>query len=152
MEQEQPKIIDANSIITQDNKLYHEFVECISSALDARDPYTGDHSRISAIILHHHERYDGKGYPFGAKADEIPIGARIIAVCDSIDAMASARAYRKALPLDIVRNEIEKNIGLMYDPAVAKKMLDNWSIIKEMYGHGELCGECHFCHDNGEEI
>lgn len=40
----------------------------------------------------------------------------------------------------------------MYDPAVAKKMLDNWSIIKEMYGHGELCGECHFCHDNGEEI
>lgn len=43
MEQEQPKIIDANSIITQDNKLYHEFVECISSALDARDPYTGDH-------------------------------------------------------------------------------------------------------------
>ena len=204
MEQEQPKIIDANSIITQDNKLYHEFVECISSALDARDPYTGDHSRrvsdtatvlakmlgladdeiqeihiaahlhdigkigipdsillkpgrlddeewalmkqhpqigsdilskspsfsrISAIILHHHERYDGKGYPFGAKADEIPIGARIIAVCDSIDAMASARAYRKALPLDIVRNEIEKNIGLMYDPAVAKKMLDNWSII-----------------------
>ena len=45
MEQEQPKIIDANSIITQDNKLYHEFVECISSALDARDPYTGDHSR-----------------------------------------------------------------------------------------------------------
>ncbi len=109
-------------------------------------------SRISAIILHHHERYDGKGYPFGAKADEIPIGARIIAVCDSIDAMASARAYRKALPLDIVRNEIEKNVGLMYDPAVAKKMLDNWSIIKEMYGHGELCGECHFCHDNGEEI
>ena len=194
MEQEQPKIIDANSIITQDNKLYHEFVECISSALDARDPYTGDHSRrvsdtatvlakmlgladdeiqeihIAAHLhdigkigipdsillkpgrLHHHERYDGKGYPFGAKADEIPIGARIIAVCDSIDAMASARAYRKALPLDIVRNEIEKNIGLMYDPAVAKKMLDNWSIIKEMYGHGELCGECHFCHDNGEEI
>ncbi len=44
MEQEQPKIIDANSIITQDNKLYHEFVECISSALDTRDPYTGDHS------------------------------------------------------------------------------------------------------------
>lgn len=227
MEQEQPKIIDANSIITQDNKLYHEFVECISSALDARDPYTGDHSRrvsdtatvlakmlgladdevqeihiaahlhdigkigipdsvllkpgrlddeewvlmkqhsqigadilskspsfsrISAIILHHHERYDGKGYPFGAKADEIPIGARIIAVCDSIDAMASARAYRKALPLDIVRSEIEKNIGLMYDPTVAEKMLDNWSIIKEIYGHGKLCGECHFCRDNGEEI
>lgn len=45
VEREQSNIIDTNSIITPDNKLYHEFVECISSALDARDPYTGDHSR-----------------------------------------------------------------------------------------------------------
>lgn len=109
-------------------------------------------SRISAIILHHHERYDGKGYPFGAKEQEIPLGSRIIAVCDSIDAMASARAYRKALPLDTVYEEIEKNIGLMYDPDVAKKLLDNRSIIEEVYGHKELCGECHFCHENGDDI
>lgn len=109
-------------------------------------------SRISAIILHHHERYDGKGYPFGAKEQEIPLGSRIIAVCDSIDAMASARAYRKALPLDTVYEEIEKNIGLMYDPDVAKKILDNRSIIEEVYGHKELCGECHFCHENGDDI
>ena len=60
-------------------------------------------------------------------------------------------AYNNAIK-EFKLNEIEKNIGLMYDPAVAKKMLDNWSIIKEIYGHGELCGECHFCHDNGEEI
>lgn len=227
VEREQSNIIDTNSIITPDNKLYHEFVECISSALDARDPYTGDHSRrvsdtatllaemmglsddeiqeihiaahlhdigkigipdsvllkpgrlndeewalmkqhsqigadilakspsfsrISAIILHHHERYDGKGYPFGAKEEEIPLGSRIIAVCDSIDAMASARAYRNALPLDTVHDEIEKNIGLMYDPDVARKILDNWSIIKEIYGHSNLGGECHFCHCSGEDI
>lgn len=198
VELDRSEIIDTNNIITPDNELYHEFVECISSALDARDPYTGDHSRrvsdtatllakmlglsddeiqeihiaahlhdigkigipdsvllkpgrlddeewkmmkrhpqigadilaksprfsrISAIILHHHERYDGKGYPFGAKEQEIPLGSRIIAVCDSIDAMASARAYRKALPLDTVYEEIEKNIGLMYDPDVAKSYL-----------------------------
>ncbi len=227
VELDRSEIIDTNNIITPDNELYHEFVECISSALDARDPYTGNHSRrvsdtatllakmlglsddeiqeihiaahlhdigkigipdsvllkpgrlddeewkmmkrhpqigadilaksprfsrISAIILHHHERYDGKGYPFGAKEQEIPLGSRIIAVCDSIDAMASARAYRKALPLDTVYEEIEKNIGLMYDPDVAKKILDNRSIIEEVYGHKELCGECHFCHENGDDI
>lgn len=187
---------------------YHEMVECITSALDARDPYMGNHSRrvsdmacflcqklgisheetqeihisghlhdigkigvpdrvllkpgklndeewvlmkkhpeigadilsksphfsrIAAIILHHHERWDGKGYPFGAKGTEIPIGARIIAVCDSIDAMASARAYRKALPLDVVKSEIEKNIGIMYDPKIAQVALDNWKELTKEY-------------------
>ena len=179
----------------------HDLVECITSALDARDPYTGNHSRrvchvlgmpeditreihiaghlhdigkigipdkvllkpgrlndeewelmkqhskigadilagalkfarIAAIILHHHERFDGKGYPFGAKGEEIPLGSRIIAVCDSIDAMASSRAYRGALPLETVRSEIEKNSGLMYDPDVAKAMLDNWQIVENTY-------------------
>lgn len=180
---------------------YHEIVECITSALDARDPYTGDHSRrvsdmaclisrcmglsedeiceihiaghlhdigkigipdrvllkegklddeewalmkkhpqigseilssskhfarIAAIILHHHERWDGKGYPFGAKGDEIPLGARIIAVCDSIDAMTSKRSYRNALPIEVCRGEIEKNIGIMYDPTVARTALEHW--------------------------
>ena len=90
-------------------------------------------SRIAAIILHHHERWDGKGYPFGAKGTEIPIGARIIAVCDSIDAMASARAYRKALPLDVVKSEIEKNIGIMYDPKIAQVALDNWEELTKEY-------------------
>ena len=187
---------------------YHELVECITSALDARDPYTGNHSRrvselacyicsliglsesetqeihiaahlhdigkigipdrvllktgkldddewammqrhpqigadilacshgfsrISAIILHHHERYDGGGYPFGAKGEEIPLGARIIAICDSIDAMASTRSYRKALPMDVVRSEIEKNIGKMYDPAIAQAVLEHWEETVAVY-------------------
>lgn len=191
-----------------DKQVYHELVDCITSALDARDPYTGDHSRrvsdmacaicelmglsqkeydethiaahlhdigkigvpdaillkpsslndeewaimkkhpqigadilsksphfsrISAIILHHHERFDGKGYPFGAKGEEIPLGARIIAVCDSIDAMASARAYRKALPIEICKSEIERNVGLMYDPDVANLILSHWEIAEKMY-------------------
>lgn len=187
---------------------YHEFVECITSALDARDPYTGKHServsdmacligelmglseaetqeihiaghlhdigkigipdrvllkegrlddeewklmkkhaeigadilsksthfaRLGAIILHHHERWDGKGYPFGAKGTEIPLGARIIAVCDSIDAMASKRAYRDALPLEVCKAEIEKNLGIMYDPEVARLALENWDRLTEVY-------------------
>ncbi len=183
------------------NYEYHDFVECITSALDARDPYTGKHServsdiacfiskhmglsedeireihiaghlhdigkigipdrvllkesnlddeewemmkkhpqigadilsksphflRLAAIIVHHHERWDGNGYPFGAKGDEIPIGARIIAICDSIDAMASKRAYRDALPLSVCKQEIEKNKGIMYDPKIVEIALKNW--------------------------
>ena len=90
-------------------------------------------ARIAAMILHHHERFDGRGYPFGAQGEEIPLGSRIIAVCDSIDAMASSRAYRSALPLSTVRDEIEKNSGLMYDPKIAKVMLENWRIVEETY-------------------
>lgn len=186
----------------------HELVECITSALDARDPYTGEHSRrvsdmscilchrlgmseaetqeihiaahlhdigkigipdrillkegrlddeewafmkkhpeigaeiisksphfsrIAAVILHHHERWDGKGYPFGAKGDEIPLGARIIAVCDSIDAMASKRSYRNALPLEACKAEIKKNIGVMYDPDVARLALECWEELTAEY-------------------
>ncbi|MDO4960459.1 MAG: diguanylate cyclase [Eubacteriales bacterium] len=78
------------------------------------------------IVLHHHERYDGTGYPDGLKGDAIPIGARIIFIADSIDAMMTRRAYRQAYSIDRCREEIEKNIGTMYDPEVGKVILDNW--------------------------
>lgn len=81
------------------------------------------------IVLHHHERYDGRGYPEGLAGDDIPIGARIIAIADSIDAMTSRRCYRDAMSLDFCRNEIEKNIGLMYDPAIANMALEHWNEI-----------------------
>lgn len=57
-------------------------------------------------VLHHHERIDGSGYPEGLKGDEIPVGARIIAVCDAFDAMASARPYRSGLPLTEIRRRL----------------------------------------------
>lgn len=84
------------------------------------------------IVMHHHERYDGKGYPDGVKGDEIPLGARIVAIADSIDAMTSKRVYRDALPLEVCRGEIEKNIGVMYDPAIAKIVLENWNDMEEI--------------------
>ena len=198
MEQEQPKIIDANSIITQDNKLYHEFVECISSALDARDPYTGDHSRrvsdtatvlakmlgladdeiqeihiaahlhdigkigipdsillkpgrlddeewalmkqhpqigadilskspsfsrISAIILHHHERYDGKGYPRGLKGTGIPLMGRILTIADCFDAMTARRPYKQECSIDYAAGELKKNSGTQFDPELVPVFL-----------------------------
>jgi len=84
------------------------------------------------IVLHHHERYDGRGYPEGLKGEEIPIGARIIAIADSIDAMTSKRVYRDALSLDYCRNEIEKNLGVMYDPAIGKVVLDHWNEVADL--------------------
>ncbi len=73
---------------------------------------------------YHHERYDGTGYPNGLMGEEIPEIARIIAVADAYDAMASDRSYRRALPQQIVRDEILKGKGTQFDPAIADVMLE----------------------------
>lgn len=78
---------------------------------------------IIPAVKHHHERMDGKGYPDGLKREEIPLGARILAVADAYEAMTSHRAYRKALPHKIALKEIEKNKGHHFDPEVVKIFL-----------------------------
>lgn len=183
---------------------YHEIIDCITFALDTRDPYTGGHSQrvsdmalevckllklnqndtekihiaahlhdigkigipdsillkqgklddsewqimknhpeiganilkksaylteLAEIVLFHHERFDGKGYPEGKSGNDIPLGARIIAICDSIDAMTSNRCYRKSLSFEDCYNQIKINLGKMYDPQIGQKVLDNWSQI-----------------------
>lgn len=72
------------------------------------------------IIRHHHERWDGKGYPDGLKGTAIPLGARIVAVADTFDAMTSDRPYRKALTPEEALKEIEKCAGTQLDPDVVK--------------------------------
>lgn len=81
---------------------------------------------VAGIVRGHHERWDGKGYPDGLAGTQIPLGSRIIAIADSIDAMISDRPYRKGMDVSICKSEIEKNAGIMYDPDVAKAALDNW--------------------------
>jgi putative nucleotidyltransferase with HDIG domain len=71
----------------------------------------------------HHERVDGKGYPVGLRNHEIPLAARIIKVCDAIDAMLSDRPYRKALDLSAVREQLEVYSGTQFDPEVVKAVL-----------------------------
>lgn len=180
---------------------YHEIIECITGALDAKDPYTAGHSQrvsdmalkigrlmglsddmvekihiaahlhdiekigipdailnkkekldewewkvikthpqigadilsksahlaeMKDIILYHHERFNGLGYPAGLKGEKIPLGARIIALCDSIDAMTSNRVYRRAYSFDFCYLEIEKNLGKMYDPTIGGFVLSHW--------------------------
>lgn len=73
--------------------------------------------------LYHHERYDGKGYPEGLSSTDIPLYARIIGVADSFDAMNSDRCYRKRLPMDVIRKELQENSGKQFDPEVVKHMI-----------------------------
>jgi putative two-component system response regulator len=75
-------------------------------------------------ILHHHERYDGKGYPGHLSGKEIPLESRIMAIADTFDAMTSTRAYRKALPLDAANAEIRRCAGTQFDPEVAPVFLE----------------------------
>lgn len=68
--------------------------------------------------LYHHERYDGKGYPIGLQGENIPFQARIIAIADTYDAMASDRSYRKALPTEVIIEELTKSRGIQFDPQI----------------------------------
>lgn len=186
---------------------YHEIIDCIVSALDAKDAYTAGHSRrvsdmslvvcsllgldsentqkihiaahlhdigkigipdavlnkkgrlndeewqiikrhpeigaeilsksshlneLKEIVLWHHERFDGKGYPNGLKAEKIPVGSRIISICDSIDAITSNRYYRNANSLAFCYQEIEKNLGTMYDPMIGSYVLEHWDQLAQI--------------------
>jgi len=75
------------------------------------------------IVLTHHERYDGRGYPQGLVGDEIPLSARIFAVADTLDAMTSDRPYRRALPYSAAREEITRESERQFDPKVVKGFL-----------------------------
>jgi putative nucleotidyltransferase with HDIG domain len=81
-------------------------------------------SEEKEMICHHHERYDGKGYPDGLKGENIPMGARILAIADTFDAMNSERAYRKPLPEDVIIAELKNASGNQLDPCIVAVFLD----------------------------
>ncbi len=186
------------------NNLYHDIIECLTSALEAKDNYTSGHStrvadmayelakkigvkgkelqrihmaahlhdigkigipdrilhkkgrllphefaliqqhpiigyntlkkskklsQISRIVLHHHERWDGEGYPTGIAGKKIPLGSRIIAICDTIDAMTTKRSYREAFTWEYCIQEIKANQGLQFDPELvdaAQSLFNGW--------------------------
>ena len=74
----------------------------------------------SEIVLSHQEKYDGTGYPRNLKSEQIPLGARVFAVADTLDAMISYRPYRKALPLQEAKEEIRRHAGTQFDPRVVE--------------------------------
>jgi putative nucleotidyltransferase with HDIG domain len=76
------------------------------------------------IVLHHQERFDGQGYPMRKTGEDIPLGARIFAVVDTLDAMTSDRPYRKGLPYERARDELLKYAGKQFDPKIVQAFLE----------------------------
>jgi len=79
--------------------------------------------RAALDVLHHHEMFDGKGYPAGLKETEIPIVSRIVSVIDAFDAMVSSRPYRKGLPYEEAVRRLIQSSGTQFDPAVVQCFL-----------------------------
>jgi HD-GYP domain-containing protein (c-di-GMP phosphodiesterase class II) len=80
-------------------------------------------SRARDVVLHHHERWDGSGYPHGLRGEEIPLWARLFAVGDAVDAMTSFRPYRPGLPLSTALDEIADHAGTQFDPRCVEGFL-----------------------------
>ncbi|HQO05102.1 MAG TPA: HD-GYP domain-containing protein [Fervidobacterium sp.] len=128
------KIVVPSSILNKESKLTIEEFEVIkkhpvyghdflSTSPELRD--------LARYVFHHHERWDGKGYPAGISGEEIPLISRIIMVADSWDAMRSDRPYRKGLSKEKAMEEILKHSGAQFDPNIAKvfiKMLTDGEI------------------------
>jgi len=89
----------------------------------------GSFKDLVPIVYHHHERFDGTGYPQGIYGEQIPLLARIIAIADSFDAMTSTRHYRKALSIDNALLEIELNGGKQFDPSISNIFVDHFGSI-----------------------
>jgi response regulator RpfG family c-di-GMP phosphodiesterase len=100
-----------------------------------RIPFLRD---AAEIVLAHQEFYDGSGYPHGLKGDEIPLGARIFAIADCLDAMVSDRPYRRALPMSHALEEIKRCSGSQFDPEVVKVFFSipeqHWLDLRENLG------------------
>ena len=79
---------------------------------------------VALMLLHHHERFDGRGYPVGLKGDEIPYGARIISVTDAFDAMTSDRPYRASIGVGAAVHELTTNAGTQFDPEIVQAFLN----------------------------
>lgn len=133
------KIGIPDSILLKDSKLDDEEYSQIKNHPSIGVHMLGDaqiFSDIIPIVKHHHERFDGRGYPSQLSGTQIPLNARIAAVADTFDAMTSNRSYRKALPLEVVKEEIKKCSGTQFDPDIANVFLDilenNYDLIENI--------------------
>ncbi len=132
------KIAVADAILLKPAKLTaEEWVEM------RKHPIAGDEilKRVpflrpaSAIVRHHHERFDGTGYPDALKGGQIPLGARLFSVADTLDAMTSDRSYRRAPGFEAARSEIQRYSGKQFDPHIVELFLkvppDMWTQVRE---------------------
>jgi len=87
---------------------------------------------VVPIVRAHHEKWNGTGYPHGLKGEEIPIGARILAAVDCLDALATDRQYRRALPLDEAMKVVQKESGTSFDPRVVEALTKHYVVLEKM--------------------
>ena len=83
---------------------------------------------VVSCVRHHHERWDGRGYPDGIPGPSIPLGARIITIADTIDAMTTNRPYRNALPLEVVLSELNKGKSAQFDPELVELTVNSVTV------------------------
>ncbi len=114
-----------------------EFAVMRTHPLIGHDILSGSQSHFvqmgALIALHHHERWDGSGYPHGTKGDEIPLPARIVAVADVFDALTSERSYKKAWSMDDAFDYMKAHRGTLFDPACIDALLGNRARILEIW-------------------
>jgi HD-GYP domain-containing protein (c-di-GMP phosphodiesterase class II) len=94
----------------------------------------GLRGEVESAIRHHHENYDGTGYPDGLSGDEIPMGARVIMIADTLDAMTTDRPYRRALSFDRAVQELVKHSGTQFDPALVQIVMRSAGIRRIVEG------------------
>lgn len=110
------EILTKNSALTHDEWQIMRTHPALGADLVAASPPLVS---LAPAIRAHHERYDGRGYPDGLAGDQIPLVARIVAACDSFDAMAHSRHYRTGMSIDVVIEELREHAGEQWDPAAA---------------------------------
>jgi hypothetical protein len=120
--------LDLSGIVRKEGKLTEEErrlvrLHSVVSA-DLANQVSHFRGEIEAMIRHHHENWDGSGYPHGLSGEEIPVGARIILLADAFDAMTTSRVYRAALDLAHVKAEFRKFSGTQFDPHMTPVFLD----------------------------
>ena len=148
------KIAVDNAILGKASRLTDEEYEMMKVHPQRGADLLRDVKFLAPLIpycLYHHERFDGKGYPFGLEGEDIPIEGRLVAVADTFDAMTSNRPYRKGLDPEIAIAELEKGKGTQFDPLCAQAFIDCFRsgkvnrILQDYYKKEEKSIACPFC-------
>jgi putative nucleotidyltransferase with HDIG domain len=128
------KIKTPNTILTKPSRLTDEEFKIMKQhsehGADMLSHIEGAEA-VVPIMRHHHERYDGKGYPQGLCGENIPLLSRMLAICDSFDAMTTNRCYREPVPLDDCIKEIRRCAGTQFDPIMCELFIE---FLKDRFG------------------
>jgi HD-GYP domain-containing protein (c-di-GMP phosphodiesterase class II) len=122
-------IVHSRGPLSEEERTEMEFHPHLSARI--LEPLEPIHPGIAGIVASHHECWDGTGYPRGCGGEEIPLGARIIAIADAFDAMTQPRAYKDGMPVNEAFEQLKKGAGRQFDPTLVElvhtpAVLDEW--------------------------